>query len=134
MKVITAWWGISAVCAFCIWLVIFISPSFVTAQEQTALPFVEPVSSPKIENGVLSSELIRDQAESLAKTGNYEQINTNNFKVHTYETLCKGYIVENIHADKIEYIGYGDLADEYTYTIDTRVSPSSISSTSRNRI
>jgi hypothetical protein len=50
------------------------------------------------------------------------------YTINTYEQVCKGYYTVERTYDKLIYTGYGDLADEYTYTED--VSPRTISSTS----
>jgi len=74
------------------------------------------------------SNLETEQKLSLEKDGYYFQIDEPKYKVHTYETICKGYVEEIISDTKIEYIGHGDAADIYTYSVD--VKPSKLSSTS----
>jgi len=64
------------------------------------------------------TELEKDQEKYFKETGEYfEQHTDTSFQVHTYESLCKGYYVEQKNGDKTEFIGYGDKAKDFTYTI-----------------
>jgi len=57
------------------------------------------------------------QDYSLKFTGDYfSDVKDPNLTINTYETVCKGYYIRHETDTEIEYIGYGDLANEYTYT------------------
>lgn len=59
-----------------------------------------------------------DQEVVLKRTGQYfTDVSNPQFTVNTYERSCKGYYTIEETDDEIIYTGYGDLANEYTYTI-----------------
>jgi len=59
-----------------------------------------------------------DQKQALKFTGEYFTDHTNpQFTINTYETICKGYYTIRETDTSYEYIGYGDLAEQYTYDI-----------------
>jgi len=63
--------------------------------------------------------LIEEQELSFKKTGKYFSVNEPLYKVHTYETLCSGFVEEIIYDNKIEYIGHGEKSSDYTHTVFT---------------
>jgi len=62
--------------------------------------------------------LIRSEQEYAMKyTGEYfPDVSDKSVQIHTYETLCKGFVIRHETETEIQYLGYGDLADEYTRT------------------
>jgi len=80
--------------------------------------------------GLSSVEIIEEQQDALKYTGNYvSDVTDPNTQVHTYEAPCKGfYIIEKTDTDIVS-TGFGDLAEQYTYTekityVDTQISSS----------
>jgi len=60
------------------------------------------------------------------QTGEYfSDVSNPQFTINTYETLCKGYYTIETTPTETIYTGYGDLPDEYTYTIKTTDSKAS---------
>jgi len=74
--------------------------------------------------------LVQEAQEYSQKfTGDYfsdvkDPLNT----INTYETICRGYFIRHETQTAIEYIGYGDLANEYTYT-EQKPLPKDVAST-----
>jgi len=65
------------------------------------------------------SYIENDQRDYYKENGEYKQeFLQNNFAINVYESLCKGYQTEVHLPDRIEYVGYGPLADQFTYTIN----------------
>jgi len=58
-----------------------------------------------------------EQEYALKYTGMYQPVYDQPVKIYTYETLCKGYYTLEDNGLEIKYTGFGDLADDYTYTI-----------------
>jgi len=79
------------------------------------------------------NDISTDQELINTLTGKYEPITDkkSKYQVHTYETLCTGYIIIEDQGDTINYYGYGDLADQFTYkkSIDKKDTASSTVST-----
>jgi len=81
-------------------------------------------------NFVFAQSYELDEQAYFEKTGQYEQViddKGTGFAINTYEAICKGYQVVYKNADGSETaIGYGALADEYSYekTAPTVVSSS----------
>jgi len=63
--------------------------------------------------------LIEEQEYSKKFTGEYfTDVSDPDFTINTYETVCKGYYTIEDNVTSFIYKGYGDLADEYTYTLE----------------
>lgn len=74
--------------------------------------------------------LVQEAQEYSRKfTGDYfSDVKDPLYTINTYETLCRGYFIRHETDTTIEYIGYGDLADRYTYTepkADSKIATSS---------
>jgi len=71
-----------------------------------------------------------EQQNEREKSGTYFSDTTNkDYQIHTYEELCKGYYTIEYQKDgTITSIGYGDLAEKYTFDIQTDISTLSLSS------
>jgi len=70
---------------------------------------------------VIAQSYELEQQKSFEETGEYKQViqQSSGFAINTYEAICKGYQVVYKNADGSETaIGYGALADEYTYEKD----------------
>jgi len=61
--------------------------------------------------------------------GYYPDMVSKELQIHTYETICKGFYIRHETPNEVEYIGYGDLKDQYTYT-EQKPPQTDISSTS----
>jgi hypothetical protein len=59
------------------------------------------------------------------------QIQPHTIEEITYESVCKGTILKFTYDDKIEYIADGDLADNFTYEVDTTIKPTPTPSSTR---
>jgi len=74
--------------------------------------------------------ILEEQADALKWTGEYyTDVSNPDLQVHTYTTLCKGFVVIEQTGSKIISTGFGDLADEYTYVEDKPIGDS-VASTS----
>lgn len=74
--------------------------------------------------------ILEEQADALRWTGEYyTDVSDPDLQVHTYTTLCRGFVVIEQTGSKIISTGFGDLADEYTYVEDKPI-VDSIASTS----
>lgn len=62
--------------------------------------------------------LVQEAQEYSRKfTGDYfSDVKDPTYTINTYESLCRGYYIRHETDTTVEYIGYGDLADKYTYT------------------
>jgi len=49
---------------------------------------------------------VEEQYYNLDTKGEFFQVDENDYKVHTYETVCKGFIEQKIYDDRIEYVKY----------------------------
>jgi len=59
-----------------------------------------------------------EQTAVLKQTGSYFTDHKDpKITLNTYETICKGYYIIETTPDNIIYTGYGDLKNQYTYTI-----------------
>lgn len=74
--------------------------------------------------------VLDEQNYALKYTGSFQPVYDNkDYQVFTYETLCKGFYVVEDNGDSVRFTGFGDLADDYTYTYDKFVEVSVASST-----
>jgi hypothetical protein len=64
------------------------------------------------ESQIIESE----QKSALRFTGSYQPVYDQLVDVYTYETICKGYYTVEDNGIDIVYTGFGDLADQYTYS------------------
>jgi len=63
-----------------------------------------------------------DQADALKWTGSYQpDMSNKNLQIHTYTKLCTGYIIVEETPTATIYHGYGDLANEYSKTIQKSI-------------
>jgi len=79
-------------------------------------------------------DIVAEQELSFEKDGTYKTIIDSKTSVHTYETICQGYVIETKTPTSIEYIGYGPLSQEYTYSVPVAVSPVSATSSDSKRL
>lgn len=73
------------------------------------------------------------QKEYYEINGSYEQtiIDDTGFGIHVYEGICKGYQVVTDYPDRTEFLGFGGMADDYTYiTLKNEVRSTTSTSTS----
>jgi len=59
-----------------------------------------------------------DQESAMKYTGTFQPVYNDLVQVFTYETICKGFYTVEDNGVTINYTGFGELADEYTYTIE----------------
>jgi len=59
-----------------------------------------------------------DQESAMKYTGMYQPVYNDLVQVFTYETICKGFYTVEDNGVSIKYTGFGELADQYTYTVD----------------
>ena len=59
-----------------------------------------------------------DQESAMKYTGSYQPVYNELVQVFTYETICKGFYTVEDNGVTITYTGFGELADQYTYTVD----------------
>jgi len=75
----------------------------------------------KISQAISLSEksiIVNEQESFKNRSGDFFSDTTDeNFTVNTYETICKGYYIKEKTGTEYNYIGFGPLADEYTYSI-----------------
>lgn len=75
------------------------------------LPLSVVLSAPEL------SYVVSEQEDSKKWTGEYfSDVSDPLFTINTYETVCRGYFIRQETDTEVQYIGYGDLANEYTYT------------------
>jgi len=67
----------------------------------------------------VSSDILQEQVYAEKYTGDYQPVYEKEYQVYTYETICKGFYVLQDDGTTLTSIGYGDLAELYTYTTDT---------------
>jgi len=75
------------------------------------------------------NEIISFQESAQKLTGDFASVYDDLVQVFTYETVCTGFYAVEDNGVTIKYTGFGDLKDEYTYTIDKSVVDSIASST-----
>lgn len=63
----------------------------------------------------LEQDIQSEQEYSLKYTGSYSPIYEKDYQVFTYEGICKGYYVITDNGVEKRSVGFGDLADEYTF-------------------
>lgn len=68
----------------------------------------------QIEKDIIQS----DQESAMKYTGMYQPVYNDLVQVFTYETICKGFYTVEDNGVSIKYTGFGELADQYTYTVD----------------
>lgn len=63
------------------------------------------------------TKLEEDQEAVKRVTGEYfSDVSSPDYKIFTYEKLCKGFYTVETVGDEIIYTGYGDSPEEFTYT------------------
>lgn len=63
--------------------------------------------------------IIDEQLVLQEYTGDFQpNVKDPSLQIHTYEAPCKGFVIIEDTPTKTEYIGYGDLAGDYTYTVN----------------
>jgi len=81
------------------------------------------------------NDIVSVQESALKFTGTYQPVYDDPYtKVFTYEKLCKGFYTVEDNGTIIKYTGFGDLADEYTYEIDSINIKSDLSTTTKEII
>jgi hypothetical protein len=93
---------------------IFLLAAFVT--------FVSNVTASIIEN---------DQENHRKNTGDYFQIIGEDFSIDTYETICRGYIVNERVGNKMRHTSYGDIQYSYETDIPTPTLSTTTATTTR---
>lgn len=65
---------------------------------------------------VETNSIMDEQLYAQKYTGTYQPVYEGPVKVFTYETICKGFYTIEDNGVEIKYTGFGDLADEYTFS------------------
>jgi len=67
------------------------------------------------ESTLLEQDQVRVQGLTGAYFADYSQPD---YKIFTYEKVCKGFGTIEVVGDQEIYTGYGDASEEFTYTVD----------------
>jgi len=79
--------------------------------------------------------ILEEQSYAQKYTGDFYTDTTNpELQIHTYETLCKGFYILEDDGITRSFTGYGDLADDYTYSIEVSSIKTELATTSKNEI
>jgi len=75
--------------------------------------------------------LEQEQLEYREKNGTFfSDVDNTDYQIFTYEKLCSGFYEVIQTKNSVEYIGYGDLSKEYTYSVPRTDVVSSVGSSS----
>jgi len=65
------------------------------------------------------SDVLQEQVYAEKYTGEYQPVYEKDYQVYTYETICKGFYIVQDDGVTLTATGFGDLAEQYSYSTDT---------------